>query len=103
MNEISRNSAATEFACKAAVTHNEHLRMLNGKTYKTAQTAETLRTDVDGLKAQMQTVSPITTAINTARMVLTNKMFLALLAMAILFLLGFNRDILPTIIKALFG
>lgn len=58
MHEVSKNTAATEFACRAAVTHNDHLRMLNGKTYKTEQVAEVLKSDVTVLKDQATSVSP---------------------------------------------
>ncbi len=58
MNEISRNTAATQFACLAAVTHNEHLRTLNGKTYKTEKVAEDLRAEILVLKEQAASVSP---------------------------------------------
>lgn len=58
MEEISRNSAATEFACRGAVELSQHLRALNGKTYKTEKGLAETKADVDGLKASAAVVSP---------------------------------------------
>lgn len=59
MNEISRNSAATEFACRAAVTHNEHLRTLNGRTGKNEKHIGDTESDVKTLKEQVSAASPL--------------------------------------------
>lgn len=37
MEEVSKNTQATEFACQAAVLHNNHLRALNGQVYKSKE------------------------------------------------------------------
>lgn len=58
MNEISKNTAATEFACQAAVTQNAHLRVLNGRTYKNEKAAQELREELDTLNEQAASVSP---------------------------------------------
>jgi hypothetical protein len=53
MHEMSRNSAATEFACKAAVMHNEHLRQLNGRTAKNEERANDIRSELASFKEEI--------------------------------------------------
>lgn len=103
MEQMSKNTQATEWTSHAAMDTNQQVRKTNGRLKGAESTIISLQADVEALKAEMKTVSPITTALNTARLVLTNKIFLVILAMSVLFLLGFNRDIMVTILKALFG
>lgn len=59
MEEISKSTAANEFACRAAVTHNEHLRKLNGKTFRNEKAHEEVRAELEALKAQAAAVTPL--------------------------------------------
>lgn len=99
MNEISRNSAATEFACRGAVELSTHLRALNGKTFRNESGVRALEDKVDGLAAevkqladQMKNVGPIVTTVSTARLVFSHKLSWIVVALAGAFLLGFNRE-----------
>lgn len=110
MHEISRNSAATEFACRGAVDLSNHLRALNGKTNRNAVGLDearaeiaALKTDNATLKAQVEAARPIVGTIITVKTLFSNKLFLIIFGMSVLFLLGFNRDILPAIAKYFFG
>lgn len=58
MEEISRNSAATEFACRGAVEVSQHLRALNGKTYKNEKAVGEAREELENLKGQAKVMSP---------------------------------------------
>lgn len=58
MEEISRNSAATEFACRGAVELSQHLRALNGKTYATEKGLAQAREEVNALKGQALVMTP---------------------------------------------
>lgn len=60
LTEISRNTQATEFACRGLVEISHHLRELNGKTFKNERSAADLKVDVDVLKGQAATYSPFT-------------------------------------------
>jgi hypothetical protein len=50
MEEISKNTQATEFACKAAVMHNEHLRQLNGRTAKNEDRTNDIKAELMAFK-----------------------------------------------------
>lgn len=58
LNEISKNTQATEFACHGVVKLSEHMRMLNGKTYKNERAAAILGDKVDALETQSKTMTP---------------------------------------------
>lgn len=103
MQEMSKNTQATEWSGQAVLEVHGYVRNTNGKANRAERDILLLKEEVATLKAQLASVTPITNAIATARLVFTNKVFLVILAMSILFLLGFNRDILPAIFKALFG
>lgn len=64
MNEISRNSAATEFACRAAVDQSRHLRALNGKTFKNERGLAEARQHLDDLMEKAQIVEPLIKPVN---------------------------------------
>lgn len=110
MHEVSKNTAATEFACRGAVELSSHLRTLNGKTYRSERGIEDLRAEVAQLKAdnlvlkaQVLSLAPIVTTVSTTKMLLTNKVFLVVLGAAVLFALGYNRETFLSIWKALAG
>lgn len=103
MEEMSKNSQATDFACRGAVDLSRHLRTLNGKTYKTEKATSDLADDVKLLKAQMELVNPMAKTFSTAVTVATNKVFLVIFAGFMLFLLGYNRTIIPAIVKYFYG
>ncbi len=106
MNEISRNSAATEFACHGAVELSSHLRALNGKTYKNEKGLSEvkdqivdLKKEVVDLKTQMRAMKPIIGPLSTIRVVFSYKIAWFILAIVVLFLAGINRDALLKIAK----
>jgi len=106
LNEVSKNTAATEFACRGAVDLSAHLRALNGKTFrnekKLIENIEEVNRVKEGqseLKAQFQSIRAIVGTVSTLKVVFTNRIFLAITGLAVLFLLGFNRDILFKIAK----
>lgn len=82
MRELSKNSQATEFACQAAVTHNEHLKALNGRTLKNEKAAEEIRADVAALKSQGDILNPISKAIGSFAYLWESKFF------RVIFILG---------------
>ena len=59
MHEISKNTAATEFACRAAVTHNDHLRTLNGRTSKSEEGIKAVKADIEVLTDKAKTMEPL--------------------------------------------
>lgn len=59
MEEISKNTQATEFACRAVVAQNAHLKALNGKTFRNEQAALVLEHEVEQLKSQAKTIEPL--------------------------------------------
>lgn len=58
LNEISKNTQATEFACRGVVTLSEHMRGLNGKTYKNERAAAVLGDKVEALEEQAKAMTP---------------------------------------------
>ena len=58
MNEISKNTQATEFACRGVVEQNNHLRALNGKTFKNERALAEATTEIGTLKAQAAALLP---------------------------------------------
>lgn len=82
MEEVSRNSAATEFACQAAVTHNEHLRILNGRTLKNERITEAIKGEIATLKEQSGVLSPVSKALGSFAYLWENRAF------KIVFILG---------------
>jgi len=110
MNEISRNSAATEFACHGAVELSSHLRALNGKTFRNEKGLQGVRDDMADLKKevivlqdQMKSVSPIVGTVSTVRLVFSNKISWIILGLAGAFLLGLNRDTVWKILQYFFA
>ncbi len=103
MQEMSKNTQATEFACKGVVDLSRHLRTLNGKTYRNEKGVSDLAADVETLKAAARAAAPLVNTLSIVRIVFSNKVSWAILGLAVLFLLGFNRDVLPAIWKAIFG
>lgn len=110
MTEMSKNSQATDFACKGAVDLSNHLRLLNGRTFRNERTAATNRDNIETINAQiaainlqMQQVTPVATTFITIRKVAANKLVWLILGINVLFLLGYNRDVLPAIARYFFG
>lgn len=64
MHELSKNSQATEFACRGVVELSQHLRALNGKTYKTEKGLGEARSEVDILNDKAATMEPIFKPLN---------------------------------------
>ncbi len=58
MHELSKNTQATEFACRAVLEQNAHLRSLNGKVYRNEQTIGEAQTELNALKDQASVVTP---------------------------------------------
>lgn len=99
MEEMSKNSQATDFCSRAAVESNGLIRRTNGRlkgaeariidlTNEVAQ----LKADNLVLKAQILALAPIVSTVATTRMLLSSKIVLAILGAAVLFFFGFNRD-----------
>lgn len=58
LEEVSKNTQATEFACKAVVEQNNHLRALNGKTFKNEKAIAEANEVIEGLVVQTNTFTP---------------------------------------------
>jgi len=58
LNEISKNTQATEFACHGVVVLSEHMRTLNGRTFKNEKAASLLADQVGVLQEQAKTMTP---------------------------------------------
>jgi len=65
LEEVSKNTQATEFACKAVMEQNNHLRALNGKTFKNEKAIVEVSQQVDELVAQSNTVAPFLKPVKT--------------------------------------
>ena len=106
LNEVSKNTAATEFACRGAVDLSAHLRALNGKTFRNEkklieniEEVAKVKEEQLELKTQLRSMKPIVGTLSSLKILFTNKLFLAILALATMFLLGMNRDVLFKIAK----
>ena len=58
LQEVSKNTQATEFACRGVVDMSQHLRTLNGQTNKNKMAISAAQEDVDSLKGQAKVVTP---------------------------------------------
>ncbi len=58
MEEISKNTQATEFACRGAVELSQHLRALNGKTYRNEKAVGEASQAIEDLQTQAAAVGP---------------------------------------------
>lgn len=103
MQEMSKNTQATEWNGRAALDTNVHVRKTNGRLKSAEQSVIDLKADVETLKANARAVAPIVSTLSIVRIVFSNKVSWVILGLAILFLLGFNRDVLPAIWSAIFG
>ncbi len=88
MKELSKNSQATEFACKVAVAHNEHLRQLNGKTSKNIVAIENIKTDVENLNEQANELKPVANAMTSFSNLWNSKPFKIIFLSGTFFLAG---------------
>lgn len=59
LSEISRNTQATEFACRGVVDLSRHLRTLNGKTYKNESGLGQLTEKVKEIDEQAKLIIPL--------------------------------------------
>ena len=59
LQEVSKNTQATEFACKAVVEQNNHLRALNGKTYRNEKDIADTRVELGLLSQQTAGFAPL--------------------------------------------
>lgn len=82
MEQVSVTTQAANFACQAAVTHNEHLRILNGRTLKNEKAAEDIKADVAALKDQSGVLSPVSKALASFTFLWESKPF------KVIFILG---------------
>jgi hypothetical protein len=103
MEEMSKNTQATEFCVRAAVDTNAQVRKTNGRLKGAEQKIIDSQADIEILKKQMLSISPVINTVNSMTFLFTNKAFLVFFFMSILFLLGYNRDILGTIFKVFFN
>jgi hypothetical protein len=99
MEEMSKNTQATDFSCRAAVEGNGLIRKTNGRLKGAEAQIVDLRTEVAQLKvdnlvlkAQVLALAPIVSTVSTAKTLLSSKIVLVVLGMAVLFALGLNRD-----------
>lgn len=58
LQEVSKNTQATNFACHGVTDISRHLRGLNGKVYKNEEKLGRAKEDLETLKEQAQAVSP---------------------------------------------
>jgi len=58
MEELSKHTQATEFACRGVVAQNQHLKALNGKTFKNEKNLALLTEQVKSLETVSETLSP---------------------------------------------
>lgn len=58
MNEMSKNTQATDFSCRGVEKISDHLRELNGKVSKSATKIEDSKADIQELKDKAEIVSP---------------------------------------------
>lgn len=58
MNEMSKNTQATDFACRGVEKISDHLRELNGKVSKSAAKIEESKVEIQDLKDKADVVSP---------------------------------------------
>ncbi len=58
MTEISKNTAATEFACRGVVDLSNHLRTLNGKTYRNEKAVGEAIQSIEDLQNQAKVMTP---------------------------------------------
>lgn len=103
MEQISKNTQAIEWNNHATIDTNLQVRKTNGRLKDAEQQVIDLKSDVEILKTQMGNISPFTTGLATIRLVLSNKIVWFIIGTSILFLLGINRDVLPTIFKFFFS
>lgn len=110
IEEMSKNTQATEFACNAAISINQNVQKTNGRLKGAEAHIVDLRTEIAQLKAdnlalaaQVMSLAPIANTVATTKTLLGNKIFLIILGGFTLFLLGYNREVLPAIFKFFFG
>lgn len=103
MEEMSKNTQATEFCVRALIDTNAQVRKTNGRLKSAEQKIINLQEDAEVLKKQMISINPVISTVNSITFLFTNKAFLVFFFMSILFLLGYNRDILATIFKVFFN
>ena len=58
LQEMSKNTQATEFACRGAVELSHYLRQLNGKTYRNEKAVGEAQQDLEDLKQQARVMTP---------------------------------------------
>lgn len=88
LEEVSKNTAATEFACRGVVAATEHLRTLNGKTYRNEQTAASLVAELQTLKDQASTVSPFLKPVSMFATLWANRLFRWIFTLGLITLFG---------------
>lgn len=59
LNEVSKNTAMTEFAIHAVIEQNSHLKMLNGKTFKNEKGLAEAREKLDSLDNKATVMEPL--------------------------------------------
>lgn len=101
MDEMSRNTQATEFCMRAAVEANALIRQTNGRLkVAEAQLADheddiaATKTDVGVIGVQFRRIKPLLDSLTMTRTLLRSKPFLIMLGICAAFLLGINRDTL---------
>ncbi len=99
MEEMSKNTQATEFCVHAAVNTNDQVRRTNGRLKGAERNIIGLQQDLQEMKVQMRAMKPIIGPLSTIRVVFSYKIAWAVLGIVILFLAGANRDVLFKIAK----
>lgn len=56
MEEMSKNSQATEFSCRGVIELSQHMRVLNGRTAKAEASLTETKADLAALKARIEPV-----------------------------------------------
>lgn len=88
MRELSKNSQATEYACAAADVHNEHLRVLNGRTLKNEKATEAVKAEIVSLKEQSLVLTPVSKALGSFAYLWENKPFKVIFCLGMFVIVG---------------
>ncbi len=99
MQEMSKNTQATEWNSHASIEISQNVRKTNGRLKGAERNIIDLQADIKEMKSQMRAMKPIIGPLSTIRVVFSYKIAWFILAIVLLFLAGFNRDALFKVAK----
>lgn len=88
MNEMSKSAQAAEFACRAAVVHNEHLRQLNGRTAKNEERILETKASLDSFKQEAAGAALLSKPITSFLYLWQSHIFKIIFALGVFTLIG---------------